>query len=368
MKNLDENIIKNTKFIFNPCLEFTMAFTTISKLNELKKLAEDLNYSISEENISLYDEMYNSLSKYMKSEIEYFNKICMIGGILAAYSADFEDVENVKSLLDVIDKSDETLFLNYLGGMYINAHEPTNHEGWDEVKNDIKKMQEYIEGVKVEDDEIKESVSELFKNPDETKNRISFLFRSFYEKIYIKYEKKVEEICLGGIDKYKKIFLDNPKDFMEKYLLDFFKTKDEDWQYKINFHISFFKELYFWIINMHDYKQKAGWVVLGINTDKIVEKKRQNEQVDNFLKALSDPRRVKIIKLLAKKPHYGYEIASILELTPATVNHHMNFLFDADIVGFNKIDNKVYFTLKKDKVRELLRLTEEILLGDSTIL
>ncbi|WDC84248.1 winged helix-turn-helix domain-containing protein [Caloramator sp. mosi_1] len=112
---------------------------------------------------------------------------------------------------------------------------------------------------------------------------------------------------------------------MERYFLNFFKIENETWQYKLNIHISLFKEIYFWVLNMHDYKEKFGWVLLGINTDKLVYKNKLQEQVDNFLKVLSDTRRVKIIKLLAKRPYYGYEIASILNLTPATVNHHMNF-------------------------------------------
>lgn len=364
MKQLDKCIIKNTNFIFNPCLEFACAFNTIGNLNYLKKLADDLNYSIPQQDIDLFDKMYNSMTKYMKKEMEYFNEIFMMGTVLVAYIADYEPFKNVRDLLDFIEKSDETIFFNYLGGGYISEYESSLHEKWDEVNSDINKMLDYIKRIEIDNKEIKERIIECFINSDETKQRLCFLFKSFYEKIYKQYEDEIKVRCEKGVDIYKEILFKNPNEFMKKYLLDFFKVDGEKWDYKINIHISLFKEVYFWIVNMHDYKQRLGWVILGLNTKDIIDKKQLNEQIENFLKALSDARRIKIIKLLSKRPHYGYEIASILELTPATVNHHMNFLFDADIISINKVDNKVYFELSHDKIKELLRETEKMLIGN----
>ncbi|WDC84249.1 hypothetical protein PL321_18875 [Caloramator sp. mosi_1] len=107
---LEKDIIENTNFVFNPCLEFACAFNLISRLEEMMKLSQDLNYEPPKEDIQLYEEMHNSLTKYMKSEIEYFNKVCPIAGILAAYCADFEELKDVKSLLDFIEKSNDVIF------------------------------------------------------------------------------------------------------------------------------------------------------------------------------------------------------------------------------------------------------------------
>lgn len=364
MNKLDKYIIDNTNFLYNPCLEFACAFNTIGNLKYLKKLSEDLNYNIPEEDMIMFDKMYNSMTKHMKNEMEYFNGIYMMGVVLVAYISDYEPFNDVKALLDFIEKSDETIFFNYLGGGYISEYESSLHEKWDEVNKDINKMLEYIKNIEIDNKEIKERIVDCFVNHDETKQRLCFLFRNFYEKVYKQFEEQVKDKCQRGIGLYREILLKNPKEFMDKYLLEFFKVEGDNWDYKINIHVSLFKEVYFWVINMHDYKEKRGWVILGLNTKDIVYKKQLNEHIENFLKALSDPRRIKIIKLLSKRPHYGYEIASILELTPATVNHHMNFLFDADIISINKFDNKVYFELKHEKVRELFRETEKMLLNN----
>jgi ABC-type histidine transport system ATPase subunit len=92
--------------------------------------------------------------------------------------------------------------------------------------------------------------------------------------------------------------------------------------------------------------------------------KEAKDRVDRFLKMLSDKRRIDIIKMLSYKPYYGYEIAAKLELTPATVNYHISLLMDADVLTFDREENKVYYTLNKEKIKELLKETSIVLLNE----
>lgn len=57
------------------------------------------------------------------------------------------------------------------------------------------------------------------------------------------------------------------------------------------------------------------------------------DQLSTLFKALSDPARLRILGLLAEKPHAGHELASRLALTPPTISHHMRKLAEAGLVG-----------------------------------
>lgn len=55
------------------------------------------------------------------------------------------------------------------------------------------------------------------------------------------------------------------------------------------------------------------------------------------MKALSDPNRVKILKLLQHRPGMCVcELTSLLGLAQPTVSKHLKILEDADLVGFRK--------------------------------
>lgn len=73
------------------------------------------------------------------------------------------------------------------------------------------------------------------------------------------------------------------------------------------------------------------------------------------LKALSDPARLKILHFLAEKPCYLQELAKALDLTPATVSHHLGILISADLIVMQvKADKrKVYYELVKETIENI---------------
>ena len=85
-----------------------------------------------------------------------------------------------------------------------------------------------------------------------------------------------------------------------------------------------------------------------------------------FFKALADPARLRIVGLLAEESRCGRELASELELSPATVTHHLRGLKKVGLVLEDRQPPYTYFrldlkrmqtvlrsALKKDQVREL---------------
>ncbi|MBI5031304.1 MAG: metalloregulator ArsR/SmtB family transcription factor [Chloroflexi bacterium] len=72
-----------------------------------------------------------------------------------------------------------------------------------------------------------------------------------------------------------------------------------------------------------------------------------------FFKALADENRVKIIALLAHKPHSVEELAANLGVTSATVSHHIQRLVQADLVDGRVQQYYSVYTLKPETLRHM---------------
>ncbi|MCB1162016.1 MAG: metalloregulator ArsR/SmtB family transcription factor [Candidatus Krumholzibacteriia bacterium] len=84
------------------------------------------------------------------------------------------------------------------------------------------------------------------------------------------------------------------------------------------------------------------------------------ERSMDFFKALANEQRLRILGLLASRPAVVEEIAGALELTPATVSHHLARLRRAGLIGVKSDQQyRVYWLEEKrlrEASRELLRL------------
>ncbi len=75
-----------------------------------------------------------------------------------------------------------------------------------------------------------------------------------------------------------------------------------------------------------------------------------------FFKALSDENRLKIIALLAHKPHSVEELAANLGVTSATVSHHIQRLVQADLVEGRVQQYYSVYTLKPETLRHMAEI------------
>lgn len=80
------------------------------------------------------------------------------------------------------------------------------------------------------------------------------------------------------------------------------------------------------------------------------------------LKILGDVSKYEILKFLKGTSKYNSEIAEHLNLTQATVSHHMTILINHGLVTAEKIEKKVYYTISAERVKEILMNVEYTLL------
>ncbi len=79
----------------------------------------------------------------------------------------------------------------------------------------------------------------------------------------------------------------------------------------------------------------------------------RNEQFVTFFKALADENRLKIVGLLAHKPHSVEELAANLELSSATVSHHLQRLLQANLVEARALSYYNVYALRADRLRQM---------------
>ena len=76
------------------------------------------------------------------------------------------------------------------------------------------------------------------------------------------------------------------------------------------------------------------------------------EDLSLLFKALSDPARLRILGMLAERPHAGHELARQLALTPPTISHHMRRLEAARLVDVVQDAQSRIYSLRTDAFRE----------------
>ena len=82
-----------------------------------------------------------------------------------------------------------------------------------------------------------------------------------------------------------------------------------------------------------------------------------------LFKALADPARLRILGLLAERPHLGHELAERLGLTAPTISHHVRRLVDAGLVDVTPDAQARIYTLREHALREMSQAID----GDSAL-
>lgn len=106
---------------------------------------------------------------------------------------------------------------------------------------------------------------------------------------------------------------------------------------------------------------------IGITFDKDfkAEKYRPTkEQICNGLKLLSDQSKFEILKQINGKKAYGQELAAMLNLTTATISHHMNALMEFGFITIEKREKKIFYTMNNGAIQDFLLSAMDELVGE----
>ncbi len=95
----------------------------------------------------------------------------------------------------------------------------------------------------------------------------------------------------------------------------------------------------------------------------------EHSELITFFKALADPSRLRVVGLLAHRPHSVEELATVLDLRASTVSHHLGRLVGAGLVRAAVDGHYHVYTLQTDSLQQMAQslLATDTLLDTATI-
>lgn len=348
------------KFTFNKVMEFQYALIMTSLKDELFCELEEQNIKVDENIIRCIDDIRSKLSSYMRWELKYFfhNYTNFCNGIgqliFMGFIRENPEVKNINDFITIIENSSESTIFSYVFEFlyYENKNEDIREVyTWDEVKNDLDKIISITKKLTFYHEEMKIKFLECLENAEETKKRFCLLLRQFYNKVYEAIEKDIQKEIAPYIKVYEDEYLSDPEVFSRKY----FEKDIRVYENKLIIHISFFRYLGsdYYASKNGTMDEKPEWIVLGSATKNFLGKDSKKERVLDFLKVISDKKRLDIIELLKKEPLYVNEIAEKINMSAATTSYHLTMLQSFCIVDFERYNHRFYYHLNKEKLKEL---------------
>lgn len=347
-------------FTVHPPVEFIYALNFTANEESLYKFYLDFNFSPSEELRLLIEEMKSKLSKYMSNELIYFFEWQDMLHILGRIILENETIKTTQDLIRFIEQICDKELLSYIirQALYSENDSSQSLVCWSDCQHIAGNIRQLISDMDDKTDEDKEKLMECVENPSEIKARLCLLMTQFYEKCYKPVEHKILIKLESTKEKYERLLHEDPDYFDKEFLGNFSGFKYE----RMKIHISYFTQIRPWLFHTKPYNDTL-WVNLGIYTDQYPRKMFTKVKVQKFVKLLSDKKRFEMVEMLGKKPHYVYELAAALELTPPTVSYHLTSLTDLNLLRIERKNNRAYYSLDREIVRELLKNAEEVLLA-----
>lgn len=206
--------------------------------------------------------------------------------------------------------------------------------------------------------EDKVNILDMYQNIDNSFDDIIKIIRAGVD-ILKEYDEVIQSIYSVTYDKYKEIEGKSIKELgrfaVSKYV-DFDLTDSIDVNV-CNFYISIIGYNHFTITVIPDMKFGMN-LLIGVFFEELTmfANDQENRAKTSVLqlKALSDLNRYKIMKLLIQKSYYAKELAEILNLTPATLSHHMEILSSAGLLKTSTDGRKLFYKINDENISLLI--------------
>ncbi len=261
---------------------------------------------------------------------------------------DEEDI-GVKEVLEVLEKKTEEELLENIHRRLLFHFNKSGKTGpkEDEYNNHKEYLIELIKDCDISS-EAKWNMYLIINNPEGYARDFCSEIKG-YLTIYSKFQRRME----GTKNKFNQ----GVEAELKEQGLSFIKAMKlfDDLESYDNIYVSTLMIFYGNIV--YDIKGNNLYVNLGLKYKETLDKYRGKSRIDNMvnvMKALGDGSRYEIISLLNEKQLYGQELAEALGLSTATISHHMNLLHTLGIVTIDKVDNKIYYKLNREVLKDFI--------------
>lgn len=87
---------------------------------------------------------------------------------------------------------------------------------------------------------------------------------------------------------------------------------------------------------------------------------KQQLRTEPFFKAISDPTRRQILRLLKKRSMTAGEIADAFSITMASLSHHYNVLKSADLIRSERRGQQIVYSLNATVIEEAAAMLADL--------
>jgi len=196
----------------------------------------------------------------------------------------------------------------------------------------------------------------FYQKPQEAKDRMCRLIEDFYNEFFIHQLEKVNIAERKNINRMRLELSEGDYSKITKILtLDYKFIKDIK---EVVFIPSYFREVG---LTASQTSTENLLIIYGMASLDIALKEEEEIDIIEILKVISDEKRIKIIQLLNEGSYYGYEIGQKLNLSNSTISHHLSLLTQHQIINPIRLENKIYYEVDKNKIKEIFKKAEEAL-------
>jgi len=337
----------------NPVFEMLVSLNRIADSDLLESnYFENAGYLPNPRMSEIIQEIKNNLSTFYRQEISFF-----FGNPGCSLLWDFvltEEIDDIRQLPLKFSELSENESLKHLLFDFVEMvceQEVSDNLVEKEMENlltDLKAFELRLSECRDISSSDREKALEFLRYPAEAKLRLVNLLEH-YVRAFEPFVKELEELDQEEVERSRSSSLDNINDFVTNYL-------------KINLNIldpakklvlipNAFSEILTYVIQ----PEKGKFVlVYGSFISKKRMREKRSEEIKQFLKVLSEEKRINIIKILASKPALGSDLAKEVGLTSATASYHMTMMLGIGLIDYERIGQRLHYVLKKEVLKDLL--------------
>lgn len=345
--------MKSIQIKKNRPLEMVAAFFRYILNEEYQTQSKRFNYTLSEETTQWVKEINQQISPFLRNDLKLIQQ--MKGIIDVIINVIFSSqLETVNELLVAIDQISSTQFLQY----YLEGFEQT----WNgEEPLDFDHFKQILE--EHHSTEETQFIIQSLQYPSELKEKLSASLKAFYQRFYQPIEEEVIQKLDEKIHYHQELFHQNPELFCKTiFLIEIEELNRMKSNSQLSVFASYFNEL---SVGIYNTSPSEIIFTYSINLEQRYNQEIMAEKQKMFFKILSDEKRVEILKLLAQREWYSNELAKHFNLTTATMSYHISMLVDLGLIFVTRGDqNRFYYRLKKDRLRELFLNALQDITGD----
>ncbi len=337
--------------LYNKALEF-FGFLSIYIEQKIEKERDEYNIPPNQRLQEIFDEVDREISPFLKHDIElFFNKMFLILWILFYMIRKYE-IESDEMLFKTYKGfSDDEFCKIILGHLHIEDM-PVEKVTQKDINDGI--LANFFHPARGQ----AKMIYQLLNDPGEWRQRIVDTLEKFHDQHYLQYRDELLTRGEAQAALFGKQLREDTVHVLDTVTLGHYKellNHSED----VTVYLSYTYDRGF-ILSI-----KQNVILLGMTRESLLTSANRKLQTNLLFSALSDRKRIEILRLLGEREWFSNELAKHFGITPATMSYHLNKLLNSGLLSLRLGDQKkAYYRLNRENLINYLECARADLVGD----